>query len=314
MCLRGNKANWGKDEGTGVYVRQIEVLILKGFVQRALKNCFFSSFSLSCVFSVEPSVGPSRAALIFHSSHWGGKSCAVHQGPTMLDGLLKWAALKALSLANQNSSLPSHATTVAWAGIPDDGLSRPTRTPYGLLWSLNGAMDTHINEFTPVSTTATAPVKNWVFCWQGATVSASVTGGHGWSQSLTNPGYYRAFVQPAAVTYQASGRGWGWQKGIHDLSLYLQKRIEAFRDKNIWVKIRAHKEGNRKKSVRRYFSMKMGKMKLEREINAGKGQYASNAFVWLQESWQMGRYMLILSEGCKNVLSLSLSPSKNDQR
>lgn len=63
---------------------------------------------------------------------------------------MEGAALRALllSLANQSSTLPSHATTMAWAGILDDGLLRP-RTPYGLLWSLRGTMDmhTHIHTF-----------------------------------------------------------------------------------------------------------------------------------------------------------------------
>lgn len=66
----------------------------------------------------------------------------------MLDSLLEGAALQMLllSLANQSSTLPSHATTMAQANIPNDGLLRPPRTPYGLLWSLKGTMDTHIHK------------------------------------------------------------------------------------------------------------------------------------------------------------------------
>lgn len=66
----------------------------------------------------------------------------------MLDSLLEGAALQMLllSLANQSSTLPSHATTMAQANIPNDSLLRPPRTPYGLLWSLKGTMDTHIHK------------------------------------------------------------------------------------------------------------------------------------------------------------------------
>lgn len=41
----------------------------------------------------------------------------------------------AFSLANQCSTLPSHAITTTQAKIPNDGLLRPPRTPYGLLES-----------------------------------------------------------------------------------------------------------------------------------------------------------------------------------
>ena len=147
-------------------------------------------------------------------------SRAVHQRQTVLDSLLEGAALQMplLSLANQSSALPSHATTIAKADFPNDGLLRPPRTPYGLLWSLKGAMDTYTHIHTQLNN-SNSPHEEMEICWQGTPVSASVTGGHGWSQSLTNPGYYQAFVQPAAVTYKASGRKWGGQKGIHDLSL-----------------------------------------------------------------------------------------------
>lgn len=54
-------------------------------------------------------------------------SRAVHQRQTVLDSLLEGAALQMPlhSLANQSSALPSHATTIAKADFPNDGLLRP---------------------------------------------------------------------------------------------------------------------------------------------------------------------------------------------
>lgn len=41
-----------------------------------------------------------------------------------------------LPFANQRSKPPSHGTATASACVPDDGLLRTPRTPYGLIWSL----------------------------------------------------------------------------------------------------------------------------------------------------------------------------------
>lgn len=85
---------------------------------------------------------------IFHTR--GAKSWLVHQRPVVLDSLLEGgsSADTAFSLANQCSTLPSHAITTTQANIPHDGLLRPPRTPYGLLWSLKGTVERHTHIHT----------------------------------------------------------------------------------------------------------------------------------------------------------------------
>lgn len=110
--------------------------------KKKIKKVFFPSFSVSGGLIIE-------SAQCFLSLFTQGTQRAEWYTRGQTGCWRGQLSRRCVSLVNQRSTLPSHATTTTQANIPNDGLLRSPRTPYGLLWSLKGAMDRHKYIFTP---------------------------------------------------------------------------------------------------------------------------------------------------------------------